>query len=268
MARPSAWVLAVANAVPIAGVLLWGWSIFEVVFLYWLENVIVGAINVLRMMSCRTGGSVGVMLAEMAKRRGREIPAEQVENYKAMKAPGAIIKVFLIPFFMFHYGMFCYGHGVFVFALFGNGTFLGPGAVPTNVIGVVTSPVMLLAAGSLLASHLYSFLHNFIGRGEYRRTTPFELMSRPYGRIVALHLAIILGAFLATFLGNPIGVLLVLVAAKTFFDLRLHRSERVKFARHKQQSSAAKDSLFSVFSPSRKRGKAPGPRSSGEKTTV
>ena len=41
-AGPAALALAL-NLVPIAGVAFWGWSAFALIFLYWLENVIVGA---------------------------------------------------------------------------------------------------------------------------------------------------------------------------------------------------------------------------------
>ena len=48
----SIWVLIGANLIPLFGVLVWDWSTFEVVILYWLENVIIGAINILKMMTC------------------------------------------------------------------------------------------------------------------------------------------------------------------------------------------------------------------------
>jgi hypothetical protein len=40
--RWSVWALIAANLVPLGGVLFAGWSAFEVVFLYWLENLIIG----------------------------------------------------------------------------------------------------------------------------------------------------------------------------------------------------------------------------------
>src|SRR5437867_4246339 len=42
---PSLLVLLVANALPIVGVLVLGWTVFPLVLLYWLENVIVGGFN-------------------------------------------------------------------------------------------------------------------------------------------------------------------------------------------------------------------------------
>ena len=48
--RLSAVALVLANLVPLAGVLLWQWSISSILILYWFENVVIGVINVLRML--------------------------------------------------------------------------------------------------------------------------------------------------------------------------------------------------------------------------
>ncbi|MGI9234725.1 MAG: DUF6498-containing protein, partial [Woeseiaceae bacterium] len=86
-----------------------------------------------------------------------------------------------------------------------------------------------IAVASIAASHLISFFTNFIGTGEYLRTTANKLMFRPYGRIFVLHVAIILGAALIEWLGSPASMLVVLVAAKIALDLRYHLAERDGF---------------------------------------
>ena len=77
----------------------------------------------------------------------------------------------------------------------------------------------------LAISHGISFWFNYIGRGEYLRVTPIELMGAPYARVVVLHLTIIFGAFVSIALGSPVGALVVLVILKTALDLRLHARE-------------------------------------------
>ena len=42
MLTPSLLALLLANAFPIVGVLFLGWTVFPLVLLYWLENVVVG----------------------------------------------------------------------------------------------------------------------------------------------------------------------------------------------------------------------------------
>jgi len=46
---PSLIVLLAANAVPIFGVLFLGWTVLPLVLIYWLENVVIGGFNVLKM---------------------------------------------------------------------------------------------------------------------------------------------------------------------------------------------------------------------------
>ena len=80
---------------------------------------------------------------------------------------------------------------------------------------------------ALTASHLVSFIFNFIIKGEYRRTVVPQLMFAPYGRIVVLHIAILGGAFAIQALGSPIVLLIILIIGKIAIDLGLHfRSHR------------------------------------------
>ena len=54
-------------------------------------------------------------------------------------------------------------------------------------------------------------------------------MFRPYGRIVVLHLTVLLGGFLVMALGAPAAAIVLLVGLKTAIDLGAHLKERVKF---------------------------------------
>lgn len=47
-----------------------------------------------------------------------------------------------------------------------------------------------------------------------------KLMSEPYKHIVVVHIGILGGAFASVALGNPIGVLLIIVIGKLLIDLR------------------------------------------------
>ena len=38
------------NLLPAAGVLFWGWRSFDLIFLYWMENLVIGAFTLLRMV--------------------------------------------------------------------------------------------------------------------------------------------------------------------------------------------------------------------------
>lgn len=92
-----------------------------------------------------------------------------------------------------------------------------------NVVPLVG--VLAWGVLSLTLSHGVSRVSNFLRGGEYRRVTAAELMARPYGRVVVLHLTILFGAFAAMLLAAPIGALLVLIVSKTVVDVGAHLRE-------------------------------------------
>ena len=100
---------------------------------------------------------------------------------------------------------------------------LRPTLVLLLLAGAVIYTVGLVAV--LVASHLFSFLWNYLYRGEFRRAQLARLMAQPYGRVVVLHVAIIFGGFAATMLGSPLWALLVLIALKIGLDLKAHVKE-------------------------------------------
>ncbi len=225
--RPSSWVLIAVNLGLIAGVIAWDWSVFDIIFLYWVENLVIGAINVLKMATANPGNESLTLLVDVMKGRASAAQTREIREKIAnspMASMGGAIKLFLIPFFIIHYGMFCYGHGIFIFSMFRDSS---SGEI-ANGWDLLTGN-MLFAVSLLAASHLFSFFRNFIAAGEYKHTHPATLMMRPYGRIIALHITIIFGGFLTMAFGSPMGLLVILMLLKTSVDLAMHQSERVKF---------------------------------------
>ena len=83
----SSLLLVAVNLLPLAGVLFFGWSVYEVVLLFWAENLVVGLYAIARMVTLlRRNGDKRMLL--------------------------------LIPFFCFHFGMFTIVHGMFVISMF------------------------------------------------------------------------------------------------------------------------------------------------------
>jgi hypothetical protein len=203
--------LLIANAIPIVGVLFLGWSLMTILLLYWLENGIVGLWNVPR-----------IALAGRS-----EVPTSD----GAFARPG-LARATLVPFFIFHYGMFWVVHGIFLFVLpffaglgFGGGTVGGSGG---GSFGRIDPVAIALGGAALFVSHGVSFFANYVGRREYLSTTPKERMFAVYGRVVVLHVTIIFGAIAIGALGSPIAVLLILVVGKTILDLALHFREHTR----------------------------------------
>jgi hypothetical protein len=193
--------LLVTNLIPLIGVLFWGWSLFAILLLYWIENGIVGAINVLKI--ARAESAEPEVTSTPGPRRGVTMPRNAV-----------------VPFFLFHYGLFWLVHGVFVFAFFG----FGPFAEPDAAAGISTTG-LLVGSVALAVSHFLSYRTNYIGRGEYRGVSPSAQMMSVYGRVVVLHLTILFGGAAISFLGHPAAAMAVMVIVKTVIDLGLHLRE-------------------------------------------
>lgn len=229
--KTSAYVLIAANALPLVGVLFFGWDTFSIVALYWSENVIIGAINVLKMIACNP--DMAAIYAYQFNKGGRtdgDLAKKYASTARSVQIGNQVSKFGLIPFFIFHYGLFCLVHGIFVFAFFGHDSMagFGPFGPLRDIIQVFSHERMWWCVLALAASHLWSFFVNYLGRGEYRRTVVIVLMMQPYARIVILHIAIILGGFLSLALGSNVGILMILIVGKTLLDLSLHLHERMK----------------------------------------
>ena len=209
--RPSVIALLLANLVPVLGVFCFHWEVFPLLLLFWSENVIVGVFNVLKMLLASPENPLGWAA-----------------------------KVFLIPFFCVHYGMFTFVHGVFVIGLFGGGFRHGAPFPNFDMVWQMFRENHLeWALLGLAVSHGISFATNYLGTGEYKRASLPVLMQQPYGRIVVLHIAILGGGFLMMALHSPVVGLVLLVALKIAFDLRGHFAERRKFAENQTSGGAS-----------------------------
>ncbi len=210
--RKSALILIIANLIPIWGVLFDAWSAFSVVFLFWIENVIIGIFNVVKLL-------LHGAFVQMPAPDGQPEPTPVVGRILAVAG-----MTFMAAFFTFHYGLFCLVHGGFVMSLLGGGDrgFPNPFARALHE----AKGDLGFAILALVISHGYSLVMNYFRGGEYKRVNSTQLMGGPYGRIVILHLAILFGAFLTVVFGSGIGVLLLLVIGKIFIDVQLHLKER------------------------------------------
>jgi len=208
--------LLIANALPVWGVMFLGWDAFYIVLLYWAENLVIGFYNVLKIA------------------------------FAAVPNPIAHLgKLFLIPFFIIHYGGFTAIHGFFVLALFhkeGQGPSMDGMNWPCFLVfvqilfnvskymySVVPTQVKLVVL-ALFLSHGVSFVQNYLLKGEYKTAKPEKLMGSPYGRVFVMHISIIAGGFLTMAVGSPAPLLVVLVILKTILDVNLHNREHKKAA--------------------------------------
>ena len=235
--RLSSLALVIANLAPLLGVLFWGWSAGSVIVLYWFENVVIGVINVARMIALSPADAsiAGLVGPARAASLAAGAAAERLLASKSLgsKTLAHGFKLFLVPFFIVHYFMFCAGHGIFVFSMLAGQDGYFPDSVGIDLLGSlgraieIFSTPLAFAALALALSHLLSFFVNYLGGGEYRRLDLQRLMMMPYGRIVVLHITIILGGFITLALGEPIWVIVILVVLKIAVDLKMHIREHL-----------------------------------------
>jgi hypothetical protein len=233
--------LIVANAIPLFGAIFFGWNVWMILIVYWLENGVVGFFNVLKILRA-------------------EGPADPTSDWRMNGKPMAAVgRAGIAGFFVIHYGLFWFVHGIFVLTLplfaglgasfrdlgpfEGEGPFPGPGQFPGEGLEVgglspfTPAPDMLagfeigavlLAVVALAISHGVSYWFNFLGRGEYRRTSPAAQMFAPYGRLMVLHITIILGGMAIALTGAPAAALAILVVLKIVMDVGFHLAEHRK----------------------------------------
>ena len=179
--------LIVLNLVPVYGVVNWGWQSFDLIFLYWMENVVIGEFALARMLV-----------------RPYDHPLELV------------FPLLLAPFFAFHYGAFCWGHGTFVVSLFGPES-LNSFELLTTVQDVLASQTMLFALVALTSIQAIDWARDVSRRGLGADNVK-DLMVKPYRRIVVLHITILGAGFALSAMNEPMIGLVVLVLVKTISD--------------------------------------------------
>ena len=194
---PAAIALIGMNLIPLVGVFWFGWDVGIIIFLYWLENVIIGLLNIPKILSC------AAISPEGASQRRNSL--------------GSLI--FLSAFFSVHYGMFCFGHYMFL-----NSTYE---TLPdwNGIIPALFSPLLFWSLLGLTLSHIVSMFVNFYGKGEYKTRSPNAQMFMPYSRIVILHIVIVFGGGLALAMGQGLAILVLLVLIKIGVDLAAHLAE-------------------------------------------
>ena len=183
--------LVAANMLPLLGVLLGGWTLAEMMVLFWAESAVIGFYNLFK-------------IAVVAK----------------WWAP------FPALFFTGHFGGFMSLHFLFIYEIFVRG--MGAEYPAPGVVDALTPLLTHLwpALLALFVSHGVSFAMNFIARGEYKRAKVASLMSAPYVRIVVMQFTIIFGGWVVMLLQNPLPALVLLIVLKVIADLHAHYGER------------------------------------------
>lgn len=195
-------ILILVNLIPILGVITMGWSPMEVLIIYWLETLIIGFLNVFKMAVSS--------------------PQDRTMNW---------MKLFMIPFFILHFGIFVLVQGIFIILVIPAVSGLGGEELSDNVVDVLVDQTVFglwWPALVLFGSHLFSFFWNYIGKKEYRKVSVDRLMFQPYSRVIMQQFIAIGGVMLAAATSSIILIVVLVIIAKTAVDVLAHFKEHKK----------------------------------------
>ncbi|MFT4227320.1 DUF6498-containing protein [Micropruina sp.] len=156
------WVLA-TNLFVLAGVIVWDWPAGNVFLVFWIENAILGVTTAVRIATA-------------------EGPVEgQPRSDSILRFPtwGRV------GFFVVHYGIFSFVHLVFV-------TILAIGAGVEWSFWALGMPALLIAL-----RYVVDLVRDWFLGGRRRRVNAEQAFWSPYPRLIVLHVATLLGFFVA-----------------------------------------------------------------------
>lgn len=180
---PSVISLLISNIVVIILAIVQKWDVSTVLWVYWMQSLIIGLFQFLRILSLKKFSTENFTI-----------------NNKPV-LPSIQTKTFTAFFFAFHYGFFHFIYAIFFYNLF------------------TKSPLdfnYLLSGGLIFfLNHFFSFYHNKIA-DEAKTQNIGQLMFSPYIRIIPMHLIIIFGAILGQ------SALIIFLLLKAIADLIMH----------------------------------------------
>lgn len=204
--------LVIANMIPLVGVIFFGWDAFNIIVAYFMEALVIGFFNVLRI----------AVLKEPP-------PSKHPHEWKLA----------FVPIYTAFFGGLCTLYGTIIFFVFGESQGIGfpkPGqGWPCFLVFVqiwidglrqclTMRPDMTYALVALFMCHGISYVYDSLIKGENRTQEALQsqLLRQPLSRLLVMHLAVVIGGGLSIELGSPVAILVVLIALKTSIDMKLH----------------------------------------------
>jgi hypothetical protein len=199
----STLVLIVANLVPLAGVVFWGWDVFVLLILYWLETAVIGFWTMVRVI--------------IMPRPSLNTAAAGIGATRPISGIGAAL------FLTVHAGVFMTVHFLFLWSLFA-GDWAERIHTPAEFVAE-----LVLGTGLWLPLLILFLIRGWFALRPLILGAPDpdgdrDVLTGLYTRVVVLQVAIIFGGWLTILTGGSIGTLILLVIGKTlveFYGFRL-----------------------------------------------
>ncbi|MFY9241623.1 MAG: DUF6498-containing protein [Polaribacter sp.] len=163
-----------------------------ILFVYFLETIVIGIFNALKMFCSITFTKSG--------------------GYA------------LILFFLFHYGFFVAIQSIFAFAIFsieGSTPIKEPFNILENYSIILNLEDIKYALPAIVFTHLGKFISDFINNKKYLKFTASEIMFKPYIRIFIQQFVVIITFFFIVFSNAGIIAAILLIFFRLLIDLCL-----------------------------------------------
>ena len=203
--NPAAIAGLLVDLAPIVAIVFWGWGAAALVFLYWLENLVIGFATVPRILLASFG------------RRG---------------VKGLFGAAFNAAFFSVHYGIFCIGHGGMLLEIFGIREAMSNADSIQQMLGQMIDAAfgfglhMDWVLALIILFQALVFGREFILQGGWKEADPDKEMFAPYGRTIVLHISVFVIAGALTALGDPAIGAIALVLARAVWGLHMNMRPR------------------------------------------
>ena len=200
--------LVIANIIPIIGVIFWNWDIFPLVYIYFLETIVIGLFGFLKIILAQ-----GVDYTIEQGLVSQILLSQFFPRLNSTSSKSSVLISYVICL-IFYIGL------LFVLCLLV--------LTPSN-FSKPWEPSYFIAILGLIISHSISFWQNYIKNKEYIYAVPYTQMTQPFDRVMVMILVFSVTAFAIYRIDVSILTILALIIIKIIFDIIYHYQEHARF---------------------------------------
>ena len=191
-------VLIAINLTPLLGVVLLDWNLATIFFLYWIESIIVGFFNILKMR-----------FAQKPIKQNLTMPKNKTYSLKEKNMA-------LIIAFISNYGVFILGYGLFLYIIFWRNYHINKSVIISVIL--------------LFIGHSITYYTSYIRNMKYKLVSADELIKDPYFRIFILNITLVFGSLIIIKSGEQnISYIIVLTTMTIIEDLVITLTKDSKY---------------------------------------
>lgn len=227
---PEAWGVLLFNLLVLAMVIFYKEDRYIVIAAYFLETLIIGIFNVVRM---------GIVAMFSPAARDTKALAASMRPDMSRSSPG-MTNLFLIFFFILHFSIFYFVQlGILIgSAEMMDRNFPGGGSFIPNPVSFFSAALgdqgeYILTA--ILVMQLFALVYTFWLRGEYKVMNCLTQGMQPYGRIFLQQFVVLIGGFFIIVIQHAVVFSIILVVLKTFIDAWMQNKQAQKLLRKIQE---------------------------------